>query len=462
MKPVVPIGAGLLLAGIVVWRLSPQQIDVPAVAAVPRAVVLENLTSTFRIPVAVELKELRDFLEHEIPKADEEFSLNLLSGYSLKRGKIEVANQRDRLVVSTRVSGRGIATGLLGAKIDGDFAVSVQPGLDRHWKPKLRIEVDPDIDTAKIVVPLFPDISIRDEVEDRIDDLGQRHALRLSRQFVTRLALKERAEKVWSQAHTTIRINADPPVWLSLAPVSVGMKPLDYRNKTEVRSGLVVSLELGLHLAASPPPVPLRPLPELRLEDNLTDKFEILLPVLLGLPELEKVLEKALAGKKVSVAGGHEVSFGKVTLKESGGRLRIGAEIKAAGTLFRRPVRATLQIEGSPVFDGGRQQLRFENVDFNAVTKEALLATAAWLLDAAIVREIEQRAVLPLPEVLRDLKKAARSELARARLPEWLAAKVVLHTVELRRLAVVEGLLIPILHGTGTAEVSGIRFDYRR
>jgi hypothetical protein len=85
---------------------------------------------------------------------------------------------------------------------------------------------------------------------------------------------------------------------------------------------------------------------------------------------------------------------------------RMGVEVSFEGTK-----KGTIYLNGLPVYDSAKQEVRVNDLQYDLKTKNVLLKSAKWLLNETIRKKMQESMVVSVAPEIKDAKKSMNEAL---------------------------------------------------
>ncbi len=214
------------------------------------------------------------------------------------------------------------------------------------------------------------------------------------------VSLKPLVDVAWAQAGKPFRVDfMDNESAFSIQPREVRLKEfIDEDENMTVWLGL--SGKVNSHPADAAPSRAF-PLPNLSENSDSTNHLDIIMPFSLSYEKLDEMLSENISGQTFRVNK-------KTIMTPSNLRTRGFGELMAVEMDFLaeqsngESLNGTLFVVGRPTFDEQKQALTLSDVNFKLESGNFGAQTSVGLKRRKIIRQIEQRAVFPIGDVLSE------------------------------------------------------------
>ncbi len=442
------------------------RISVTPPEAVPANPLPAPPVSIVAIPFGVSMEELKNLARTRLP---EEISganpvrESLFEGrgtYLVRRdGTPDVRLDGDRLVLSVPVSFRarlnGSATALgisVPVSLSADGAataeLSMKPSVSSDWQVRTQPRILLKWRRPPAATVLGIRVTFQNAAEEFLRSRIEEALPRIDAAINESLHLRERAEEAWTDLQEPRRLSVSPDLWLSVAPLSIALSPLDLKPE---RVLLDARLESRLSLGTrQPEKKPNLPLPAVSASDpgGASKGFSLQLPIFLGYDAVNLKLKEELSGRTLSAGESRSITIETISASANGNRLVFEVKILAVegAGLFSTRRAGTVYIMGTPKWDRSGRSIRLDPVDYDEGTTRGLLRTAAWVARPVLLESLRQAAVFPLSGPMDEATKALGRFLDKREIAPGLTLRGSAGQVALESVAVTkEGLALRVL-----------------
>ena len=202
------------------------------------------------------------------------------------------------------------------------------------------------------------------------------------------LKLKEQATKAWKDLHQSTRIQTDLSgsdpldVWLVSTPKSVAVQPLIY-TQTSIQTGLAIRADVKAMISKVEVARPaISKVPVLNIMKELPAEFEIRIPVIASLNDLNSSLVQQLVKKPIKLKDNGELKIHDAKVLGHDGELLLDANVcyEVSGV----KVEGHVYFAAKPKFDTINQTLSINDFHHTIETKGVLSNIANGLLEPYI------------------------------------------------------------------------------
>jgi len=484
--------AGLLpVVVLVLFAIAPAPVSIPvdppvlvAIGSPDHPAPVPDLISSLNVELQIEREAIREAIDAFVPRSlggREDDPIAAASDdtlvWSLDIGAATVGAlggalafripiTRGTVTVTGRVGARRDHRGALGwlrgfagfdidesVSFDGAVSGTLRPNLTAHWTldPELKTSIALSQADAVLFGGMLK-ISLRTLISDRMEARVREQAERLRHRLAEDVRIVGAVRQVWNALHAVVPLSREPSAWLSWQPLSlVAGRAVVTDDRLAMTFGTTVRVAIDATgtepvLARSPLPAPVVPAPDgaiaLRIPVSMRlDALQGLSPATLGLPRWIEHERGTISIESMAVHGVADeltVAVGLSVARERSPELR-----------------TTLYLTGTPVLDRTSNRLHLTHARYDPNTRAALPDVADFLLEPAILEQIERRGVFAILESEQELLARARAELAliEASMPGWAEARLLIDSGQLSDVVAEQGWLVAVLEVTGRASV---------
>jgi len=285
--------------------------------------------------------------------------------------------------------GAGAISGKTDVAINEDWRLTSKTRFGFSWVDGPWIETDAQGEQKRI------------NVHPLIDLFAGWKLRRLLRQYaekvdsaLTKIDVRTHIETAWRRVHQPVRLASNPPIWLSVAPVSLGVGPPRSEGQDLQITPTLVATMRG-HVGERPEGIAPAPPPPKNRGDVASGQIEVHLPVLVEYQYLNAVLEDRVKGRTFEFKNGARATIKAAELFAAGSRLAARLDFDAdriPGRLFST-ASGTVYLSGRLVLDSGSYRLSVQDFDYELATKDHLQQVADWLVHDTFVQRVQERLV---------------------------------------------------------------------
>jgi hypothetical protein len=211
---------------------------------------------------------------------------------------------------------------------------------------------------------------------------------------LTKVDVRTHIEAAWRRIHQPVQLASNPPIWLSVAPVSLGVDPPRSEGQDLQITPTLVATMRG-HVGEKPAGIdPAPALPKNR--GNIAGKqIEMQLPILVEYKYLNTVLQDRVRGRTFEFKNGARATIKAARVFAAGSRLAAQLDFDAdriPGRLFST-ASGTVYLSGRLVLDSRSYRLSVQDFDYELATKDHLQQVADWLVHDTFVQRVQERLV---------------------------------------------------------------------
>jgi hypothetical protein len=344
---------------------------------------------------------------------------------------------------------------LIEKQFDAHVRITSLIHLNAQWQVVSQTQTDidtrllPQINITGLVIDinkiLEPAIHLQEKRISKLIDEG----------LPTWINIKPLAMQQWQALQKPIFLDSAYKAWLIIQPNYITLSQIRYEKDAAV-FGLSFSLNAELRTSEQVPVTKDKTLPPLQFTKGTNNGFNIYMPVRLFYTQLNDALNKQLVGKWYTFEQDkHRLFVEQIQVFPENGKLGIcllfhGVSGKG---LFTKKLKGTLIFYCVPEYDRIAKTLFFRQVEYAVQTKDVLLKSASWLLNAGLFKQsIEQKLNLPLEKQLMQLQ-----QLADKAINTQLAKNIYLHgnvqAVDIEEVQLLQQSLIVYLRAKGNVNL---------
>jgi Domain of unknown function (DUF4403) len=285
--------------------------------------------------------------------------------------------------------GTGAISGKTDVVIDEDWRLTSKTRFGFSWVDGPWIDTDAHGERERINLHPLIDLFAGWRLRKLLREYAERVDTRLSK-----FDLRARIEAAWRRIHQPVQLASNPPIWLSVAPVSLGVgPPRSEGHDLQITPTLVAALrgQVG-DKPAEIEPVPALPKNRRNLE---ADQIEIQLPVLVEYSYLNGVVRDRVVGRTFEFKNGARATIKDAKVSAAGNRLvaQLDFDADRIPGHFVSAASGTVYLSGRLVLDSGSSRLSVQDFDYELATKEHLHKVADWLVHDTFVQRVQERLV---------------------------------------------------------------------
>ncbi len=335
-------------------------------------------------PVAIETSDLADMLNTKLKTTlynDDSFEGDGLKLKVSRFSDIQISLHKNELdyVIPLKIIVSAKKVGITFGGKDGiETAVKIKMRskvqITPHWhiksettykgvewviKPSVKI-IGLKINLDKIIENYLEKKS--EEIENKIDEIAYE-----------KIDLKKALKKTWLELQKPILINKKlQKVWLRAVPEKI-FASQPYGKDGMIRFSLKIQASIESHVGEKPDFSSLENMPNLIIQKELDENFELHLQSKIFFDEVNDALRSNMKDIKVPFEG-YNVVIKSMELLGKGNKLVVK-------TVIDGDSKGTLYFTGTPKLDTANLTLSILDFKFEVKTEEALLESAAWLVN---------------------------------------------------------------------------------
>jgi uncharacterized protein DUF4403 len=299
--------------------------------------------------------------------------------------------------------GAGIVSGKTDVGINEDWKLVSKTRFGFSWVEGPWIDSNAHGEPARIDLHPLIDLLAGWKVRKVLQEYAERVDDRLSK-----LEIRPYIEAAWRRVHQPVQLASNPPIWLTVAPLSLGVgQPRSEGSDLQFTPTLVATLrgQVGER------PSEIEGVPSLpkNLGHSESDQIEIQLPVLVEYKYLNAVLGERVIGRTFTFRNGAQVTIRDARISATGDHLVARVDFDADGIPGRLSSSAsgTVYLTGRLVYDNRSCQLSVRDFDYELATKDYLEQVADWLIHDAFVQRMQERLVFDVSRAIRPVRDRA-------------------------------------------------------
>jgi hypothetical protein len=344
---------------------------------------------------------------------------------------------------------------LIEKQFDAHVRITSLIQLNAQWQIVSQTQTDidtrllPQIDIAGLV------IDINKIFEPAIHAQEKRISKLIDEGLPTWINIKPLAMQQWQALQKPIFLDSAYKAWLIIQPNYITLSQIRYEKNAAV-FGLSFLMNAELRTSEQVPVAKDKTLPPLQFTKGSNSGFNIYMPVRLFYTQLSDALNKQLVGKWYTFEQDkHRLFVEQIEVFPENGKLGIRLLFHGVSGkgLFSKKLKGTLIFYCVPEYDRIAKTLFFRKVEYAVQTKDVLLKSASWLLNAGLFKQsIEQKLNLPLERQLMQLQ-----QLADKAINTQLAKNIYLYgnvqAVDIEEVQLLQQSLIVYLRAKGNANL---------
>lgn len=428
--------------------------------------VLPRYSSSINIDASIALSDIYNLVNAEIPPNISGHQGIDIGGpireerveYYLRRENIIVEGNANGLTLRLPISGSVSLKGCIDVfkcidfsetgHVSGNIVATISNiSLNEAWQLQMNSHVEVQITEAYVnVVGNSIHISVRGEVQDRINRMLPEITRTLQQKLQQSLRIKERLEQEWQEVNTTEQIHDTPAAWIQFKPEQVFMSPLRIDN-SQIHATFGVRADVQTFMGRQPEALAPIPLPALSPAQN--SDFHIRIPALVSLESLNELLRPCCLEQELQASGINFI-FRNIKLAGANNQLLVEAEFTAQKALLQ--AEGKIFLTATPEWDAATGILHFREVDFHTETENALLQAAGWLIEKPLLNVFADTLYIDLSDTIEELKEEARSEAQNLAISDELTVTIDPSHMAAEELRIYDNNFIVVVAARGTAD----------
>jgi hypothetical protein len=331
----------------------------------------------------------------------------------VQNGNLHLNGYQDFLKISLPVhvffTGRYVACGICPEIIKStDFMMEAdivsKIGLNSSWvlttqteSKGFSIKKDPYMNIGPI------NINIRTVVEQLLKNQLNELAKMIDRAIREQVILKKYAEQAWKELQKPILADSTNNAWLYFVPKEFILSPLRAdQDRLSIKGALLTEINTKL---GEKPVVREVVLPGLTIKNDVPSGFKIDLLAEIDFKEATRQARLAFKDSTFEVSTKKKVTVNDIEIFGRGNEVYIKVQMSGA-------LRAVVYLKGKPAFDQERQEIYFQDLNYELKTNQVLVISASWLLKSTLKKKMDAAFRYPVKEDLELATNALRSFLS--------------------------------------------------
>ncbi len=414
-----------------------------------RETALESAVSRVALKASIPLATLQEILNQQAPqrfqgKQDQNLMSAMKDGwieFDITRGAISLASNGERLFMKTPLGGRVSGGGNLKIPFLGDTPVrgtidlkagvsgNLAPVLDEVWSIEPNLTANLEIEKASLNLANLASVDVSHILENAIQPEIAKILEQLKPELNKESGWKRSLAQIWGDLHRVEAIDSKPPLWVSVRPTEIAMRPLDYSNKSQIQAVFGIDVEVTAHLTEPPLPI-FHPLPNLKIDQALSPRSNLKIPTVLPLSAVNEHLKQETI--EIELGSSDHLYLNNLHLQVLDSQdVLVRADFSATRGLLNRKAEGVLFLRGHPIIDLENQQLAFSNLDFTLETQGLLERSAVWLLKPGLRNELSRALRFEFSKELAKVTEGANQALRNFERPEGLEGDVKLEQLRI-------------------------------
>ncbi len=296
---------------------------------------------------------------------------------------------------------------------DMNLSFQSQLALTENWQLKTTTTGDyqwgnkkPYLELGPLKIPLESIIDLA--LAPQVDKL----TARLDKEIQNKVNIKQYVQKAWVDMQQPILLDKNMNAWLAISPQAVSVTPLQTKNN-ELSMKIGVKSYIEMFTGAKPQAGTNTVLPKLVTDSRLQDDFQIGLVGEIPYEQATQMIKKEVIGKTYNLDNNkYALQIMDLALSGSGEKLLMQADINGK-TAKGKKITGRIFIEGTPYYDAATQAIKVRDFDYNLKTKNVLLKSASWLINAGFLKQIEEKLTFPMKDHISNAQKMVQDGLSK-------------------------------------------------
>ena len=456
------IVVGLAVAGLIINREpNPARVWEP----LPDAAAIEPRLSRIATPVTVPMEQLRQIADRRLSgeifsenreiangigvdiailRRNEPIEMDMTAGWLTTNVPITVTGTPNIRLGPLRISGNSVG----GFEADLDVGLRTQVRLNPDWTITSNTMADIEVGRA--------DLTFAGRVTDAspvVSEILDRNLERIAApldDYLRDLDIRTMVEPIWLRFREPVQLRGDPQVWLRIRPERFIYSPPDIQAN---RIRFDIGMEAYLESVVGERPATMEPgsIPDLDEAPREPGSFNVAVPIALHLSEANRILSERITGREDRIGAGAVVRWRAIALEGVENRLRVTVDFEAeTGIPFLNELAGVMTLEGRPGYIPSSQTLTMADIDYELDSNSTLARLANWLLHDRLRRQIQNELVLPVDDLIENVRGSLQREMARISFGDYVTAQVSVNTLEPNLLGVSNDTLDLVIVADGT------------
>lgn len=294
-------------------------------------------------------------------------------------------------------------------------------------------------------------INIRAVVESVLKKQLTELAKTLDRTIKEQVDLKKYAAEAWKELQNPIMADSSYRAWLYFSPKEFILCPLRAdKERITIKGALLTDINTKL---GEKPNVREVPLPGLTIREDIPSGFKIDLLAEIDFEEASRQARLAFKDSTFTVTPKNRITINDIEVFGRGNDVYI--KVRMSGAL-----RAVVYLKGKPAYDPLKQEIYFQNLDYELNTRQALVKTASWLLKSPLKKKMDAAFRYNVKEDLDAAAAALRGYLAGYNYRNLLEVKGSLGTLSLNEIGSDDTVIRAKFSAEGKATVKILSLNF--
>jgi hypothetical protein len=328
---------------------------------------------------------------------------------------------------------------------DVDVFVKARPSIDKAYVFKANLSSEGFQWKKKPVLELGPfDIPISGMIEKPLGKKIKESVSEAEKEINNAFSLKSEITRLWNSAAEPFLLDSASSTWLVIRPQKLYLQPITMGSQT-ITFTIGAEAQVNTYTGAKPSRPVLPPLPELIFRSERSNNFLVEVVSEIGFEDATIMAEKEIKGQEFSL-GRKKIKIEGITVYGKGRRAYVQV-------VFSGRVRGTFYLSGVPAFDPEKEELYFENLDYDIQSKNLLLKSSQWLLDETLRSTLQKKLRFPAKEALSSIRKSLDAQLNNTVYFDQIVLNGKLKTFEVQGIYLTEKAFRAVISINGSAEI---------
>lgn len=328
---------------------------------------------------------------------------------------------------------------------DVDVFVKARPTIDKAYVFKANLSSEGFQWKKKPVLELGPfDIPISGMIEKPLDKQIKESVAATEKEINKAFNLKSEISRLWNTTSEPFLLDSASSTWLIIRPQKLFLQPITMGPQS-ITFTIGAEAQVNTYTGAKPSRAVLLSLPELQFRTKRSNKFLVEVVSEIGFEDATLLAEKELKGQEFLV-GKKKIKIEGISVFGKGRRAYVHV-------VFSGRVKGAFYLSGVPAFDSEKEELYFEDLDYDIQSKNLLLKSSQWLLDETLKTTLQKKLRFPAKEALSTIRKSLAEQLNNTVYFEQVVLNGKLNTFEVQGIYLTEKAFRAVISINGTAEI---------
>ena len=420
---------------------------------------IEKQTSVIKIPVRIDQQELQSTVNQKLgamlyedndmsgddlmirARKKEDISISVGNTELKYRVPLDLWIKKGTFVGSVEAEGQLILDFSTTYRIEKDWNLTTSTAIAGYEWTKRPV--------LKLGIVDLPVKFIADQVLNKTRGIITKA---IDEQVKNQLDLKKQINAAWQKLHEPILLSEEYRTWIIFNPESISMSPLKM-DKDTIESTIVFKSNPIVNLGAKPAKLPFQPLPDFEYKEEKGDGFSLFLSADVPLTEAHALAKTHLVGESFSY-GSQSVRIDDIELYGSGKNLVVNL-------LLSGSYRGNIYVIGEPKYNKRKNEIEFDDLDFEFSSKRFLMKTMSWLFKSNLKNRLQHEMNFQLGQNVEMVRMMIEEQLQSMLITDGVTLKGALDQIHISRVKIIpDALKVEIeLNGNLLVDVKGIGAD---